>query len=84
MFASVATVTIATAGATTGATSGATARATALSASWPFDPVAVDSFVTAQMARHRIPGLALAITHGNQVVHVRGYGKTNDGVPVTG
>ena len=36
------------------------------------------------MARHRIPGLALAITHGDQVVHVRGYGEAQDGVPVTG
>ena len=35
------------------------------------------------MARHRIPGLALAITHGDQVVQVRGYGEAKDGVPVT-
>ena len=50
----------------------------------PFDPVAVDSFITTQMARHRIPGLALAITHGDQVIHVRGYGEAQDGMPVTG
>lgn len=38
----------------------------------------------AQMAHHHIPGLALAITHGDQVVHVRGYGEAKPGVPVTG
>lgn len=48
-----------------------------------FDPVAVDSFMTTQMARHGIPGLALAITHGDQVGHVRVYGQAKDGMPVT-
>jgi CubicO group peptidase (beta-lactamase class C family) len=51
---------------------------------WPFDPAAVDRFITAQMARHRLPGLAVAITRGDQVVLVRGYGKARDGEPVTG
>ena len=50
----------------------------------PFDPVAVDSFIITEMVRHRIPGLALAITHGDQVVHVRGYGEARDGAPVSG
>ena len=76
VFASIATLTIATAGATSGAT--------ASPVSWPFDTVAVDRFVTTEIARHRIPGLALAITQGDQVVHVRGYGEARDGVPVTG
>ena len=49
-----------------------------------FDPVVVDRFVTTQMARHGIPGLALAITHGDRILHVRGYGEARDGVPVTG
>ena len=51
---------------------------------WPFDPVAVDRFISNQMARHRIPGLALAITRGDQVAFVRGYGEARDGVPVSG
>ena len=46
---------------------------------WPFDPAAVDRFITAQMARHRLPGLAVAITRGDQVVLVRGYGEARDG-----
>ena len=50
----------------------------------PFDPVAIDSFIITQMARHRIPGLALAVTHGDEVVFVRGYGEARDGEPVTG
>lgn len=62
----------------------ATAGATASPGLWPFDPVAVDRFMTTQMARHRIPGLALAITFGDQLVHVRGYGEAKEGVPVTG
>lgn len=36
------------------------------------------------MARHHLPGLALAVTHGDRVVHVRGYGEATVGVPVTG
>ena len=64
--------------------SAAAAGAPASPVARPFDPVAVDSFIITQMARHRIPGLALAITQGNQVVHVRGYGQAQDGLPVTG
>ena len=62
----------------------AVAGAVAAPVAGSFDPVVVDRFITTQMARHRIPGLALAITRGDQVVHVRGYGEARDGVPVTG
>ena len=74
---------IAVAGSTAGQTAGTSTGAPAPHVSWPFDPVSVDRFVLAQIARHRIPGLAVAITHGDQVVHVRGYGQASDGVPVT-
>lgn len=50
----------------------------------PFDPLVVDRFITTQLARHHIPGLALAITHGDRVVLVRGYGEARDGQPITG
>ena len=83
IFVSIAALTMNAPGATAAATAGA-AVASASPVSRPIDAFAVDRFVTAQMARHRIPGLALAITYGNQVVHVRGYGRANDGVPVTG
>jgi len=48
-----------------------------------FDPAAVDRFITQQMAAQRIPGLALAITQGEQVLYVQGYGDAGDGRPVT-
>lgn len=35
------------------------------------------------MKTHHIPGLALAITHSNQVLHVQGYGTANNNQPVT-
>ena len=36
------------------------------------------------MAHQHIRGLAVAITRGDQVVHVRGYGEAHDELPVTG
>jgi CubicO group peptidase (beta-lactamase class C family) len=53
---------------------------------WPSMPQAapdadfaeIDGFVRAQMARHRIPGLALAITHGDEVVHAAGFGTAGE------
>ena len=50
----------------------------------PFDAAAVDRFISTQVTRHHIPGLALAITHGDQVVFVRGYGLARDCVPISG
>ncbi len=47
------------------------------------DPAAVDQFITRQMAAQRIPGMALAITQGDQVLYVQGYGKAGNGQPVT-
>lgn len=43
----------------------------------------IDRFITHQMATQHIPGLALAITHENQVLHVKGYGKANAQESVT-
>ncbi len=47
------------------------------------DVTAVDDYVRRQMARHRIPGLALAITKGDEVIHVRGFGTAGGQRPVT-
>jgi CubicO group peptidase (beta-lactamase class C family) len=45
---------------------------------------AVDAYVEAQMKTLKIPGLALAIVQGDQVVYVKGYGQAHpDGSPVT-
>ncbi|MGD2207146.1 MAG: serine hydrolase domain-containing protein [Anaerolineae bacterium] len=43
---------------------------------------AIDAFVETQMDRHRIQGLALAITQGDEIVHVQGYGTAGEGRPV--
>jgi CubicO group peptidase (beta-lactamase class C family) len=43
----------------------------------------IDRFMTHQMATQHIPGLALAITHENQAMYVKGYGKANAQQSVT-
>jgi CubicO group peptidase (beta-lactamase class C family) len=44
---------------------------------------AVDRYVERQMAANRVPGLALAITHDDEVVYLKSYGTTGNGEPVT-
>lgn len=44
---------------------------------------AIDSFVAEQMAKQRIPGLALVVTQGDQVLYIKGYGTAGDNQPVT-
>lgn len=46
-------------------------------AAQPALEIKIDRFITHQMANQHIPGLALAITHENQALHVKGYGKAN-------
>ena len=40
---------------------------------------AVDDYVRAQMKAARIPGLALAIVQDGRAVHLRGFGRADDG-----
>ena len=48
------------------------------------DFTGIDRYVTAQMQEAQIPGLALGIVHGDQIVHLRGFGVANPaGQPVT-
>ncbi len=43
---------------------------------------AVDAFIEKEMRRLKIPGLSLAIVEGEQVVHLRGFGRAwPDGQP---
>jgi CubicO group peptidase (beta-lactamase class C family) len=44
---------------------------------------AIDAFIERQMQRHRIPGLALGITHDGEIVHLRGFGDAGHGQEVT-
>jgi CubicO group peptidase (beta-lactamase class C family) len=50
------------------------------------EPVAarVDRFLRAQLKDSAIPGAAVALTHGDQVLMVRGYGHDSTGAAVTG
>jgi len=43
----------------------------------------IDQFITRQMVRQHVPGLALAITQGDRLLYVKGYGQAGDGQPVT-
>lgn len=47
------------------------------------DAGAVDRFVAAAMRDNGIPGLAVAITHGDRVVYLKGHGRAGDGRPIT-
>ena len=37
----------------------------------------IDAFVREQVRRHGMPGLALALVDGEQIVHLQGYGKAD-------
>ncbi|HEY0700305.1 MAG TPA: serine hydrolase domain-containing protein, partial [Micromonospora sp.] len=45
-------------------------------------PPGVDEFVADRLSAAHLPGAALAVTRGDEVVHVRGFGRTADGRPV--
>jgi CubicO group peptidase (beta-lactamase class C family) len=46
--------------------------------------IAVDAYITTQMRSMRIPGLALGIVKGDQIVYLRGFGVADpSGQPVT-
>lgn len=48
------------------------------------DVAALDTFVREQVERQGIPGLALAVVDGDQIVHMAGYGRADQsGRPVT-
>lgn len=64
-------------------TIGTTGPARARAARSGPDPRAIDRFVTGRLAATRIPGMALAVTQGSRVVHLKGYGHDGRGDPVT-
>lgn len=52
--------------------------------SGPADFSAIDAYIQAQMQAIRIPGAALGIIHGNQIVHLKAFGVAGaDGRAVT-
>ncbi|GAB2517773.1 serine hydrolase domain-containing protein [Nocardiopsis aegyptia] len=46
-------------------------------------PAAVDALVEEYREATGLPGAAVVLTHGTEVVHARGYGETPGGEPVT-
>ena len=59
------------------------ARATAQDAGAGPDFAVIDAYVEAEMRANRVPGVGLAIVHGSQIVHMRGFGDDGAGQPVT-
>jgi len=49
----------------------------------PTDRAAIDRFLAAGLVATGVPGMAVAITHGADVVHVAGYGTDGRGRSVT-
>src|SRR5262245_30664611 len=50
----------------------------------PPDVAAINAYVDGQMRELRIPGLALGIVQGDQIVHLQGFGMADpSGRPVT-
>jgi len=48
-----------------------------------FDANALDAAVTAQMAKHGLPGVALAVIDKGEVIYRKGYGVDGNGDPMT-
>jgi CubicO group peptidase (beta-lactamase class C family) len=48
-----------------------------------FDPQRVDRFPVPALAKIGFPGMTVVITHGAQVVYLRGFGSAGHGQPVT-
>src|SRR5690242_4101066 len=46
------------------------------------DPAGFDTFVASYLHRTGLPGAAVAVVHGDQVVHLAGYGHDATGRPV--
>jgi CubicO group peptidase (beta-lactamase class C family) len=49
----------------------------------PVDTGAIDAFVAAEMRRHAIPGVAIAVTAGSEIAYAQGYGTAGAGRPLT-
>ncbi|MFU8889285.1 MAG: serine hydrolase domain-containing protein, partial [Trueperaceae bacterium] len=47
------------------------------------DLAAIDAFVEDRMRRHGIPGIALAVVRGGEVIHARGFGTDGRGQRMT-
>lgn len=48
-----------------------------------FDTEALDAYITGQMSKHGIQGIALAVTYKTEIIYLKGYGIAGDGRPMT-
>ncbi len=62
---------------------GGPAPVRARTASPVVDSDAITAYVEAQMRRHRLPGVAVVVTRGEDVVYLEGFGSAGEGRPVT-
>ncbi|PSK85013.1 CubicO group peptidase (beta-lactamase class C family) [Murinocardiopsis flavida] len=49
----------------------------------PAAPAEIDAYMTRSLERSGLPGAAVAITRGDEVVHTAGYGRGSGGAPLT-
>ncbi len=47
------------------------------------DPKAMDTFIENQMQRHNLPGAAVAVTQGDAIVYMKGFGQAAKGQAMT-
>jgi len=57
--------------------------AAAPASSGEIDFASLDAYVTGQMAKHGLRGVSLAVTQGDQVVYLKGYGQAGADRPMT-
>jgi CubicO group peptidase (beta-lactamase class C family) len=57
--------------------------ASASSVARSIDSDALDDVIQAQMQKHGLRGVAVAVTQGDQIVHLKGYGTAGSGRPMT-
>lgn len=56
---------------------------TAHAASGGIDFAALDAAIEAQMAKHGLPGVAVAVVDGDEIAYLKGYGTAGGGRPMT-
>ncbi|MFC5946565.1 serine hydrolase [Micromonospora harpali] len=54
-----------------------------LSRSGDITPAAVDAFIAEYREATGLPGVAVAVTKGTEIIHAAGHGETASGEPVT-
>ncbi len=47
------------------------------------DLASLDAYVAGQMDKHGLKGISLAVTRGDQVIYLKGYGQAGQGRPMT-